>query len=114
MSKFNSQKQVGAFLAATLIASGLLGITTAAVVTLNPAQAQAGWIDRIQLTGAYLRVGSREYFLGDYNGTGRPEYQGVTWELRNGSVIAKGYGRTPGAALWLIKKFFGPITVYSN
>jgi hypothetical protein len=94
-----------------LFVSGSLGLATASIMSpiATPA-AHAGWIDRIQLTGAYLNVNGREYFLGDYNQTGSPAFQGVTWELRNnGQIIAKGYGHTPRAALWLIQKFFQPI-----
>ncbi len=94
-----------------LIATSTVGFTATAIVSpiATPA-AHAGWIDRIQLTGAYVNVNGNPYYLGDYNQTGGPVFPGVTWELRNnGQIIAKGYGRTPRAALWLIQKFFQPI-----
>jgi hypothetical protein len=98
-------------MAIVLFAVGAVGFTTASIVSpLTTPAAHAGWIDRVQLTGAYLNINGRQYFLGDYNQTGSPVFQGVTWELRNnGQIIAKGYGRTPRAALWLIQKFFQPI-----
>jgi hypothetical protein len=98
-------------MAIVFFASGSLGLAAISIVSpiATPA-AHAGWIDRIQLTGAYVNMNGREYFLGDYNQTGSPVFSGVTWELRNnGQIIAKGYGRTPRAALWLIQKFFQPI-----
>jgi hypothetical protein len=94
-----------------VLTSGTAGLAATAIVSpfTTPA-AHAGWIDRIQLTGAYVNVNGNPYYLGDYNQTGGPVFPGATWELRNnGQIIAKGYGRTPRAALWLIQKFFQPI-----
>lgn len=104
---------LNSLMAMALFASSSLGLAAISIVSpiATPA-AHAGWIDRIQLTGAYARIGNNEYFLGDYNESGGPVYPGVLWELRNdGQIVAKGYGRLPKSALWLIQKFFQPIPV---
>ena len=115
MYKSNAKKILTKFSqVAVLVIALTTGICTTAIVipfVTPPAHAQS-WIDRIQLTGAYVNVNGNPYYLGDYNETGAPVYPGVTWELRNnGRIIAKGYGRTPRAALWLIQKFFQTIPV---
>jgi hypothetical protein len=107
-----SSKKVRAFIALPIVSITILGFLN---TFTNPSIAQSSHSNMIaQLptpTGIYINYRSRQFFFGDYNNTGRPEYAGVVWEVRvgQGNVVAKGYGNIPRGVIYLIRTLFMPI-----
>lgn len=110
MSNFKPQTQLRALLVAALIASGFLGVTTATIVTLNPAPANAAWTDFVPaIGGIYANFNGKQYFYGSYTSTGKPVFSDAYWEIMgaDNNVLAHGRGETPGWVWGLVQKLFG-------
>jgi hypothetical protein len=105
-------------------ATGLTAVAAASLIVppavhaaiSQPANSHNSFIDSRMaflptINGVYIKAWGREFFYGCYTQTGRPAFVGSLWEVAgsdcSSSILAHGYGQTPGWVWGLVRQLFG-------